>query len=292
MISADLSAEQSERNFLMDIWGRTSPASGWFVYGGPEVQEKARRAVDESPSWKSFHQSLYKKAEASLRSQLHMLKRDGGEVPVESLVYDARYGWVANAGQDECYPGKTVLWENTRLLMGRQSYISGESLFRGGHSCQIGCFCSIGEGLFVETAGGRHPMVTPSTYNFRIQPRDVEERFQFPVAYPELSGAGKGVDIGHDVWIGRNVSIQPGSVIGNGCVIGQGSLVRGTLEPYGIYAGTPAKLKRFRFPEGVRNELNDLGWWWWSPDKIKEHRDFFSFDLSTVEQFPNHLLRK
>lgn len=57
-------------------------------------------------------------------------------------------------------------------------------------------------------------------------------------------GAGKGgIRVESDVWIGAGCVILDGARIGRGCVVGACSLVRGELEPYGIYAGNPlAKL--------------------------------------------------
>jgi acetyltransferase-like isoleucine patch superfamily enzyme len=52
-----------------------------------------------------------------------------------------------------------------------------------------------------------------------------------------------GIIIEDDVWIGANCVILDGTYIKRGAVIGAGSLVRGTLEAYGIYAGNPLQLK-------------------------------------------------
>jgi acetyltransferase-like isoleucine patch superfamily enzyme len=54
--------------------------------------------------------------------------------------------------------------------------------------------------------------------------------------------------IGEDVWIGTGAKILSGSVIGKGCVIGANSVVKGTLEPYGVYAGAIAKKIGSRVP--------------------------------------------
>ena len=51
----------------------------------------------------------------------------------------------------------------------------------------------------------------------------------------------KGIKIGADVWIGVNSNILDGSNIADGCVIGAGSLVKGPLEPYGVYVGSPVR---------------------------------------------------
>jgi len=58
----------------------------------------------------------------------------------------------------------------------------------------------------------------------------------------------QGIRIGNDVWLGAGVKVLDGAVIGDGCVVGAGAVVRGELEPYGIYAGVPAKLVRRRTP--------------------------------------------
>lgn len=50
-----------------------------------------------------------------------------------------------------------------------------------------------------------------------------------------------GIVIGSDVWIGAGAVILDGAVVGDGCVIGAGSLVRGELEPMGVYGGAPLR---------------------------------------------------
>jgi maltose O-acetyltransferase len=49
-----------------------------------------------------------------------------------------------------------------------------------------------------------------------------------------------------DVWIGLRVIIMPGIRIKKGAIIGSGSVVTKDVEEYGIYAGVPSKLIRFR----------------------------------------------
>ncbi len=44
-----------------------------------------------------------------------------------------------------------------------------------------------------------------------------------------------------EVWIGANVTILPGITIGKCAVIGAGSVVTKNVEPYGVYAGVPAR---------------------------------------------------
>ena len=55
-----------------------------------------------------------------------------------------------------------------------------------------------------------------------------------------------GIVIGDDVWIGANSVLLDGAVISTGCVIAAGSIVRGVLEEYSVYAGTPLKKVKTR----------------------------------------------
>jgi carbonic anhydrase/acetyltransferase-like protein (isoleucine patch superfamily) len=76
-----------------------------------------------------------------------------------------------------------------------------------------------------------------------------------------------------------------GGIIENGCVIGARSLLPPNFrsEPYGIYAGTPAKLIRFRFSEKVREALLNLAWWEMPLTWIRDNNEAFLQDLTTDE---------
>lgn len=52
--------------------------------------------------------------------------------------------------------------------------------------------------------------------------------------------------IGNDVWIGANVSILAGVHIGDGAVVAAGAVVTKDIPPYGIAAGVPAKVIKYR----------------------------------------------
>lgn len=52
------------------------------------------------------------------------------------------------------------------------------------------------------------------------------------------------ISIGANVWIGANVVITAGARIEDGTVVAANSVVTGTLESGGVYAGAPARLLR------------------------------------------------
>jgi maltose O-acetyltransferase len=49
-----------------------------------------------------------------------------------------------------------------------------------------------------------------------------------------------------DVWIGVRTIVLPGKRIAKGCIIGAGSVVTKDTDLYGVYAGVPARLVKFR----------------------------------------------
>jgi len=91
--------------------------------------------------------------------------------------------------------------------------------------------------------------------------------------------------IKNDVWIGDETMVLGGSVIENGCVIGARSVLPPNFrsEPYGIYAGSPARLIRFRFPEKVRAALVELAWWDMPLSWIRDNNDAFLQDMTQDE---------
>ncbi|EKE74340.1 acetyltransferase [Celeribacter baekdonensis B30] len=53
-------------------------------------------------------------------------------------------------------------------------------------------------------------------------------------------------------WIGPRVTVLPGVTIAEGCVVAAHSVVTKSTDPYGVYAGIPAK----RIGERTRHDFN------------------------------------
>lgn len=98
--------------------------------------------------------------------------------------------------------------------------------------------------------------------------------------------ARKNLNIGHDVWIGYGTIICAGCEnIGNGAIIGAGSVVTKDIEPYGIYAGTPARLIRYRFPEKVCMKLEETEWWNLNPKELLKYNELIDCPEKFIETF-------
>ncbi|SEL75914.1 transferase hexapeptide (six repeat-containing protein) [Haloferax larsenii] len=91
------------------------------------------------------------------------------------------------------------------------------------------------------------------------------------------------IRVGNDVWIGADVTILSGVKIGHGAIIGARSVVTKDVSPYEVVAGVPATHRKWRFDEQTREQLLDLAWWEWSDEKIANNKEFFTTDLTPVE---------
>ncbi|WP_407660749.1 type B chloramphenicol O-acetyltransferase [Kaistia defluvii] len=169
---------------------------------------------------------------------------------------------------------------NPNIQVGRYSYYSG---YYHGHSFDecarylmrdrsdvdrlvIGSFCSIGTGASFMMAGNQgHRNDWVSTFPFFFVP----EEPAFAGAVNAYQPAGDTV-IGHDVWIGAEAMIMPGIRIGNGAVIGSRALVTRDVEPYAIVGGNPARAIRKRFPDEVIALLQEMAWWDWPIEQIRD----------------------
>lgn len=161
------------------------------------------------------------------------------------------------------------------VSVGRCSYLGAWALVNG--KVSIGSFTSIAPYFYCDTLED-HPLVFPSTFPMRgiLGVRTLHDEIQLPPS---------GVSVGSDVWVGSNVKIAGGKgvSIGHGVVIGAQSLVRADCEAYGIYAGSPARLLRFRFADDIIAQLLDLAWWDWTLPKIMANAAFFDLDLSVFQ---------
>lgn len=147
-----------------------------------------------------------------------------------------------------------LLLSSPDVTAGRFTYGQPKILrFPSAEPVQIGSFCSIADGVtFV--AGGEHYTDRLSTYPFNL----LFSMDDLP--YHEFSRAPR-IIVGHDVWIGYGATILSGACVGTGCIIGAGCVVAGTVEPYSIVIGNPARLVRKRFSEERISELLESKWW-------------------------------
>ena len=112
--------------------------------------------------------------------------------------------------------------------------------FHIGSHCFVGPYGVMGAGGGISI--GDHvqmgPMVSIHAENHRYE--DVDKRID------EQGVWHQGVVIEDDCWIGAKVIILDGVTIGQGCVIGAGAVVTGSIPPYSVAVGNPARVVKRR----------------------------------------------
>ena len=62
-----------------------------------------------------------------------------------------------------------------------------------------------------------------------------------------------------------------GVTIGDGAIIGTRAVVTKDVAPYSIVGGIPAKEIRKRFDDLTIKKLQNIRWWDWSAEKVKQN---------------------
>lgn len=132
---------------------------------------------------------------------------------------------------------------------------------------KIGRYCSFAEGVCI--FNGNHPLHYQSLHPFFYNPSlgyVKEEKIE-----------RRKIEIGHDVWVGRNAIITPSvRKIGNGAVIGAGSVVTKDVSDFAVVAGNPARIIKFRFDSETIAAINQSQWWLRDIKDISGHIDEFN----------------
>lgn len=165
-----------------------------------------------------------------------------------------------------------------QFYIGRCSGFGVGSLakYDAGEQClRVGRFVAGGARLKF-LLNGQHEMRTISTYMFSAAGAGLENAP--PPQYADSV-------IKNDVWIGDEVMMLGGGIIENGCVIGARSVLPPNFrsEPYGIYAGSPARLVGYRFSERIRTGLLKLAWWELPLGWIRDNNAMFLEDMTADE---------
>ncbi len=165
------------------------------------------------------------------------------------------------------------------VTIGDFSYIQNDSdlMF-----ASIGKFTSIASHVRINPSN--HPWWRPTLHHFTYRPGKFGFSDDNAAIDQEIFSWRREdtVHIGHDVWIGHGAIVLPGVTIGNGSIIGAGSVVTKDVPAWTIVVGNPARFLRHRFDLSLAEKLEEIAWWDWPDEKIKEYLPLFQ---ESVEAF-------
>ena len=155
----------------------------------------------------------------------------------------------------------------------------------------VGAFCSFGYGT---EAVENHELnyITTHPFLYAGTEGDLRSNYEscrdrqwfFEGVHPKGRHDIKRIHIGNDVWLGRNVLITNYSSIGNGVIAGSGAVITKDVPDYAVVAGVPARIIRYRYTPDQIKALNEIKWWDWSDEVIRERYDDFYLP---IEEFIN-----
>ena len=171
--------------------------------------------------------------------------------------------------KNEIYVKPTI--KNPNIVVGDFTYFADADFEsrvthhyeRNGDRLVIGKFCQIAAGVEFLMNGANHQMNAATTYPFFT----IDGWNAGTPKRSDMPFKGDTV-VGNDVWIGQNAVILAGAKIGDGAIIGANAVVGGTVEPYTVMVGNPAKPVRKRFDNELIALLLKFKWWDKSVDEI------------------------
>ena len=129
---------------------------------------------------------------------------------------------------------------------------------RNARGLRIGSRTSVGDGAILDARGGltigADVNLSTGVHIWTAQHGWNDPDFAFQSA-PVL--------IGDRAWISTRVTVLPGCTIGEGAVVAAGSVVTKNLDPYGLYAGVPAKRIGDRAVKEYKLATAKQKAWWW-----------------------------
>lgn len=128
------------------------------------------------------------------------------------------------------------IWAKNKIKIGKNFYIGRDSFIET--DVNIGDDVIFGNSVAIIGRYDHCYQQIGTPIRFAVQIRDKDYNWK---------GLNLITTIEDDVWVGYGATILGGVKIGEGSIIGAGSLVIKDVEPYSIYAGTPAKKIRGRF---------------------------------------------
>lgn len=148
----------------------------------------------------------------------------------------------------------------------------------------VGNYCSISSNISI--IDSHHPIdrlttspIASSTGAMVMRPAQADRGVPAPRVAPYSITPKPYPKIGHDVWIGADVTLALGITIGDGAVVAMKSVVTRDVPAYAVVGGNPARIIKFRFDEETIARLLKSRWW------LYHYLDFAEAPKETPQEF-------
>jgi len=127
------------------------------------------------------------------------------------------------------FPGTYISTGDAKswIEIGHHSHFAPMCILYGWGGLKIGPCCNIA-GHCVVAAVGHDPVIREGK------------------AMCEAAAVAGPITLVEDVWLGANVTVTANVTIAKGCIIGANAVVNRSTDPWGLYAGVPARRVRGR----------------------------------------------
>ena len=141
-------------------------------------------------------------------------------------------------GKNSTFGRGTVLWAPNKMTIGSNVYI--------GKYCTLQADITLGSNTVIANNVG---LIGKYDHDYTKIGTSIKDAPWIGDKSYTFKGKNLKIVVEDDVWIGYGSIILSGVHIGRGAIIAAGSLVAHDVPPYAIVAGTPARIKGYRFTE-------------------------------------------
>jgi len=140
--------------------------------------------------------------------------------------------YIQGLGNDVVIGKDATLYPGINLEIGQAAHLQIGDHFTLSYGALIACnkYISIGDHVMI----GEYTSIRDTTHSYH----------NTSLPYCSQPDQQDSIKIGNNVWIGRGCVILPGTVIEDGVIIGANSVVKGHLQAYGLFAGSPARFMK------------------------------------------------
>ena len=151
-------------------------------------------------------------------------------------------------GTDVVFESGVMVWHPETISIASNVYVGHNTMLKGYHRNEmvIGTGSWIGQMCFFHSAGGiiigKNVGIGPGVKI--LTSTHGEEGIEVPILHSRVDFAP--VTIGDDCDLGVGSILLPGVTLGRGVQVGAGAVVTSDLPDFGVAAGVPARVLRFR----------------------------------------------